>query len=514
MKFQIILSVLCCSISCNVFSQFGQLDPTFGNGGILETEFGQYVSEDVREMLIQPDGKIVVCGTDYVDNYDFMLQRYNSDGSPDMGFGDNGKATFHYGESFTHNYCVAVVMQQDEKLVMTGYSETSPEKSFTTMRANADGSVDTSFGDNGIVTVFIDDYDALANDVMLQPDGKIIVVGHANVNNAGEDMAAIRLNEDGSLDDTFGVNGVVANINDVCGVASANCALQSDGKILVSGYGSTQGDHVFCLMRLNDDGTLDNAFNDDGIQITGVSGFYNHAQSILVQPDGNILLAGYAGQTAGAVSFAMVRYTPTGNLDATFGVNGVFFSNIVSESDFINDICLQPDGKIIGCGYTQELNVGWDFIVFRLNSNGSFDSTFDDDGIVNTPFTETDARAEAVALQTDGKIVVAGYSQGSAKDLLMARYNGIPTAVEEGLYETEILRAFPNPCSTELNMALSKDYLPAQITLINSLGQRCESVLMNKPHLNFSTQHLATGMYYIECLDDKGNRSLMKFAKE
>ncbi|MDZ4823188.1 MAG: T9SS type A sorting domain-containing protein [Flavobacteriales bacterium] len=503
-----------CSVTFFSYAQFGVLDPTFGNNGIVETEFGQYVSEEVREMLIQPDGKIVVCGTDYVDSYDFMLLRYNSDGSLDVDFGDNGKATFHYGESFTHNYGIAVVMQQDGKFVVAGYSETSPAKSFTIMRANADGTIDTSFGDDGVVTVFIDDYDAIANDVMLQPDGKIIVVGHANVNAAGEDMAAIRLNEDGSFDDTFGVDGVVANINDVCGVSLTNCVLQTDGKILISGYGSTQSDHVFCIMRLNDDGAFDTTFNGDGIQMTGISGFYNHPLSMLVQPDGNILLAGYAGQEASAVSLAMVRYTSTGNLDATFGLNGIFFNSINAGSDWISDICLQPDGKILGCGLTTLDEGGWDFVVFRFNSNGTFDSTFDDDGIVNTAFTKNDSRAEAIALQDDGKVVAAGYAQASLKDAVLARYNGIPIGIEEASNNTESLHVFPNPASSFLQVDFDKTSFPVHISVINSSGRTCLNALMNAQCSQINVQSLLQGIYIIECTNARGEKERVKWVKE
>ena len=493
-------------------AQFGELDPTFGTNGIVETEFAQYYDEEIKEMLIQPDGKIVLCGTDYVDTYDVMLLRYNADGSADSNFGIDGKATFHYGESFTANYGVAVVLQQDGKFIIAAYSETQPGISFNCLRVHADGSLDSSFGENGVVTVFIDDYDAIANDVLLQPDGKIIVTGHANVNAAGEDMAAIRMHPDGTLDDTFGANGVVSNLNNVCGVSYTNCALQSDGKILISGYGSTQGDHVFCLMRLNEDGNLDNTFNEDGIQMTTISGYYNHPQAILLQPDGKILLAGYAGAAASSVNPAMVRYTSTGNLDPTFAVNGIFLDTSTPGSDWISDVCLQPDGKILTCGLTTQSDGGWDFVVMRVNTNGSLDGSFGENGYVNTAFTLSDARGEAIALQNDGKIVASGYASFGVRDAVIARYtSGLPVGIES----VQMLDSsmYPNPFNDLLIIKNKHEQLPMNISICNSVGILIHSQRLTTEQTTLSTDHLASGVYYIQSSDSKGNTVTQKMVK-
>ena len=393
----------------------GQLDVGFGGSGKVTTPIGSALDQ-ITSIALQADGKIVVAGDTYNgSNYDFGLARYNNDGTLDSSFGTGGIVTTAFGSS--HDDPAAIVIQPDGRIVVAGYTSDGSHYRFALVRYNSDGTLDSSFGTNGKVTgaaIATDDY---VHAAALQPDGKIIVGGTV-WNGSQYNFAVARYNPNGTLDAGFGSGGVVTN--DVTSDETFRALLiQADGKIVGVGYST--GD--FALFRYNSNGSLDTSFGTGGKVITSFSSGSDLAYSAALQPDGRILAAGF-GTIGSNNDFALARYNTDGSLDSAFGTAGKVTTPIGGAADVAYSMAFQADGKIVLAG-TSSNGSNNDFAVARYNSNGSLDPSFNGTGKATTAIGGADDVAYAVAIQSDGKIVAAGYSNnGSNDDFALVRYNG------------------------------------------------------------------------------------------
>lgn len=285
----------------------------------------------------------------------------------------------------------------------------------------APGALDPTFGIGGTETFPIGSDQDRGRAVVLQPDGKIVVAGDS-YNGTNSDFALLRVDSHGALDSGFGTGGKVTTSIGSSTDGAAALALQPDGKIVAAGYSanaSTVAD--FALARYNANGSLDTAFDGDGRVTTDILGSDDEAAALALQPDGKIVVAGRT-YTGTVDDFAVVRYNANGSIDTGFGGGGASETPIGAGSAYPTAMALQPDGKIVVAGYTLD-GINEDFAVVRYNANGSLDSSFGTNGEVTTGTDSVDEEAHAVALQPDGKIVIAGlHAAGGAFDMAIVRY--------------------------------------------------------------------------------------------
>jgi uncharacterized delta-60 repeat protein len=420
---KLILLSLLFLYSALCFAQSGELDPSFGNQGIVKMDMGSPFDNNSigRQTLIQPDGNIYII----FNNPTFISKRFQ-DGSIDSGYGFDG-----YSRPVSFNN-VAAVLQPDGKIVMAG-------SGFNMARLKANGLPDSTFGNNGIQTTVFDG-DSYASSVAIQSDGKIVLSGTEETNGDAYFVVA-RYNSDGSPDISFKGRGQVItdfglkvppDIGQTDSVAihqqySTSVAIQADGKILAGGYASNGTDFDFATVRYNINGNLDNTFGINGKQTTKVGSSDDFGYSLAIQNDGKIVFAGYSSDGTNN-HFAVVRYNTNGSPDNTFNGNGMQTAPLGSDIQIGNSAVIQSDGKIVVAGYTLGDTGNNDFAVARFNTDGSPDNTFDNDGIVTTDFTSSDDYAGYVAIQSDGKIMVTGYSYvyspgSTVQHLAVSRYN-------------------------------------------------------------------------------------------
>ena len=379
------------------YTSTGGLDPTFGTGGTVTTDFGDLAFAFASAVALQPDGKIVVVGgAGNPGTFSFALARYLPDGGIDLTFGSGGKVTTDFGADPLSG-ASALAMQSDGKIVLAGRTGDVSVSNFALARYRPDGGLDFTFGANGKVTTDFGADDS-ASAVAVQPDGRIVVAGSTGIfpgifPSGGYDFALARYTPDGTLDPTFGSGGRITTDFGGSDVAQA-LALQADGKIVAAGSNNA----AFALARYIANGSLDPTFGTGGKVTTD----FGAASAVAIQPDGKIV-------ASGGSPFALARYEPTGNLDLGFGVGGRVTTDF---SDFFEGraMALQLDGKIVVAGGARNpFSSGQDnFALARYNSNGSPDLTFRGEGKVTTDFGAASASASAVAVQPDGKIVVAG----------------------------------------------------------------------------------------------------------
>jgi uncharacterized delta-60 repeat protein len=425
----------------------GNLDPTFGTGGIVRTDFAGNIDQ-ANAVAVQPNGQIVAAGSSFSNSKtveDFIVARYNANGSLDKRFGKNGKITTDFFRNV--DSISAIAIQPDGRIVVAGFAQLPGDggnpRVFALARYRSDGSPDPGFGNGGALTTSFGGNFAAASAVMLQPDGKIVVAGTVDFNpdvpGSGLDFALARYNASGTLDASFGKGGKV--VFDFFGsFDQANAAvLQPDGKIIVVGsasYDSLNQDIGFALARFNTDGSTDFGFGAGGKQITDFFGAGAQANGVVLQPDGKFVVAGTASDSATrpvASDIALARYNSDGTLDAGFGIAGetaIPFPDSATEQG--HALALSPDGKIIVVGAAfKTFATPPDFAIVRYNSDGTLDTGFGSGGRITTDIAGGTDVAQAVAIQSDGKIVAAGRAFRNNFDLTLARYiNEVATTTD------------------------------------------------------------------------------------
>lgn len=349
------------------FNSDGSLDTTFDSTGIVTTTVGTQGDDSARDIVILSNGKILVTGPSLGDNgYDFGLVQYNSDGSPDTGFGTNGIVTADYPDGSSH--ADTILIQSDDKILVGGGVDPypNPGSEMVLARYLEDGNLDTTFSGDGFVGIsFGPSYDSFGS-MALQTDGYIVVVGSTDVG-TDEDIVVLRYNTGGSLDPSFGVGGIVTLDIDGEDDYGGEVAIQSDGKILVTGSCYIDGIHHLVVARLTSTGTLDTSFNQNGMVLTPL-GDYAYYSAIQILDNDKLLLSGTV-RTGEAYDSFLARHNSNGSLDTTFNLSGFVF-NDREDDDFCTGSAIQSDGKIVLVGST---NSPHEILVFRYDFSDSFD---------------------------------------------------------------------------------------------------------------------------------------------
>jgi uncharacterized delta-60 repeat protein len=371
---------------------------------------------------IQADGKIVAAGTFTEGSTDhFAVIRYKPDGSLDPVFGKGG---FVILPSNRNEKAFAMELEPDGKIVVAGYMESPSSHDVAVVRLNTDGSLDMSFGKSGKVTTRFGQSYARAFGVFVQPDGKIVVVGHSNNRVKGFDFSAVRYNPDGTLDLSFGKQGIAETVFGTQNNGGQAGALQSDGKIIVVGQYSDGVNASAALMRYKPNGILDETFGRAGKVITPYPKQTSSASRVVIQPNGKIIAAGYAYRDISLTSLALSRYLPNGTADLSFGVGGKLITpGSDGASVDLSALRLAADGKIIAAG---KLTIDYQdrFFIRRYEIDGKPDLAFGHEGSVATACTEYGkCEIHALAVQSDGRIVAVGFSElDSHRQFAIARY--------------------------------------------------------------------------------------------
>jgi len=341
----------------------------------------------------QADGKIVIVGSESngTDN-DFSITRYNANGTLDTDFGTNGKVLTDFGNG--SDTAGAVAIQADGRIVVFGKGYNGTDSDLATARYLADGTLDSSFSDDGKVLTDLggNEGNQWSSTVEIQDDGKILV---------SENLRIVRYNSDGSLDASFGAGGIAAENG-----GGRDLVIDADGKILAVNRLSLSNGSDVRVIRLNTDGSPDSGFADNGATAFGGAGTQN-GHNIALQTDGKVVIVG-----SDRTEMAVWRLTTEGALDTTFSEDGEVTIDIGCCSIDGYGMAIQDDGKIIaaGSGNNSAAGTTYDYGVIRLNTNGSLDTTFSGDGVALTDLTGSSDTPTDLRLDSNGKAVVIGLS--------------------------------------------------------------------------------------------------------
>ena len=374
-------------VSTLAAAQAGQLDPTFGQGGIVTADFGDQINSNravAGAVTVQQDGKILVCGG-IPSSTGFpvaAIARYNTNGSLDTSFGTSGFAVTQNLGALS-----AITIQTDGKIVVVGPIDSIE---INVARYSSSGTLDPTFGTGGIFNSgFIGGAGATQSAVVIQPDGKILVA----------DGVLLRLLADGQLDTSFGASGIAKVVSSQ---AIALALLPTSGKILVAS-------NLGFASRYNPNGSLDTSFG-----IHGQVPVPSPANGLLLLGTGKFLVAGSltSSLTGPVTGFAVARYQGFGATDTTFATHGGVVTPVPSfPTVATSGLGLEPSGDIVTLGMASTLAELQVFALARYAPTGQLDTTFGTNGTVTTSFATTSLTAPGLAVQSDGKILaVAGFT--------------------------------------------------------------------------------------------------------
>jgi uncharacterized delta-60 repeat protein len=424
-------------VTCVGLAPSGSLDPTFGTSGRVITNISAFSSNVFNSrmgMALQSDGRILIAGG-------LTLVRFNSDGSLDSTFGTGGQAHVPFdGGSFDGAEDLAV--QPDGKIVVVGVTDPGGQigkDDFALARFNSDGTLDQSFGTGGKTSTDIAGNTDIARRVRIQPDGKIVVAGHAIVQAAPsvfvQEFALVRYNANGTPDATFSRGGS-GKVRDSAGRSfndQRGLVIQSDGKILLAGitadngaaaptdaglvryWGDVHPGSVVAGDRDETFGALNNGTVESDLQLVSPD-----VDDALVTADGTVFVAGHA-VIGGSARFILAPFSGDGRL-----AGGAQITQFSDQGDFANGMLQQADGKIVVVGQSANLASNADMAIVRYAGSGAAfapDASFGTDGKVTVDFFGGRDNAFAVVQQADGKLVIGGLAQnGQGIFVALARF--------------------------------------------------------------------------------------------
>ena len=404
----------------------GDLDLTFGSDGVVRTDL-THAEDDGFAVALQPDGKIVVAGEKGIGgpNPRLAIVRYGIDGSLDPSFGGDGTVSIDFTRR--GDFAYAVRIQTDGKIVVAGAAAYDrPNSRFALARVTSDGSLDPTFGGDGtVVTNLTPSYD-WANGMALQPNGKIVLVGSVSAGSRNGKIGVLRYRPDGSLDPTFGGDGIVLRDPTPTYDDGLAVGIEADRQIVVAGGAGFDGPNErFVVMAFGPHGALDPTFGGDGEVFTDLTPRADVPFGLAIQDDGRIVVAGGAAMDSGDPKFALVRYDRDGSLDPSLKGDGTVVTNVTPYDDGAYSVAIDPSGRIVAAGLAGNNGPVPRFATARYLADGTLDPTFGGDGKVTTNITPHFDSAWGVAVQPDGSIVCSGVAGagGSHASFAVLRYS-------------------------------------------------------------------------------------------
>ena len=430
----------------------GEPDMSFATDGIAVADLGSRVDQ-VAGVQVAPGGRIVVAGDTQTDtSRDLVVAAFTAVGAPDVTFAGTGRVLADFGGDETAS---ALAIDRDGSIVAVGTRSKDGLLEVVLVRYRANGTLDSSFNGNGRrVLSFTDGADNLGQSVAFDLAGRIVVAG-TRTTATGSVFAVARLLPDGSLDTTFNNSGkrfIDFGLTNGTNAFGQAVAVQDDGKIVIAGTRVGAKGSDFALARLNPDGTFDLGFDSSGK--TSIDfGATDEIHALAIAPDGRIAVAGTRANTGGS-DFAVAVLRSDGQADTDFKGNGKATTDFGAD-EVARAIVVQADGRIVVAGQRQG-TTGNDFAVARYDMDGSLDPTLDGDGKVRVDLRGDSAdSASGVALQADGKIVVAGNTTAQNDvDLGIVRLSSNP-GTPVGVLEN------PSPGSRESGIGVISGWLCA-----------------------------------------------------
>ncbi len=509
---------------------------TFGNNGILNFH-GVSPRGEATRSAITPLGNIVVAYAANNANYDFIVYQFRPDGSLDTSFGDHGMVTLFFDIFPEHGAVHSIAVQPDGKIILAGSSFVGNVKVIGVIRLSISGQLDNTFDADGKAKFSIPGGNAFNTCMSIQADDKILIGGRIEKFDPtdSDDSFVLRLKSDGSLDNTFGSFGkLIIDLGDGLEDLYAISALPNE-KIYISGSKLKDNSVNGYLMRLNNDGSTDNTFGSLGL----ITNIFNRTSEVVLDmkilSDSKILFSGIASNNTRTTEMVVSKLLANGDDDISFGINGVFSLGLTEISYFGYSMAVQNDNKIAvavtgALGNINSITPILDYSgdIIRLTKDGKLDANFNTSGIIKNVFKSDlpkGHQVDMVHITPDQNILAVGWSSNAAQivNLALAKINSNTTTVgieslnlaftghpkliyASGSHQIKIYFSLSQPTSIGINL----------IDLSGKLIERLSSASVYSPgnySIPFSIYSpLSAGVYIVILNSPKGSLAL-KFLK-
>lgn len=459
------------------YSQDGVLDSSFGDDGIVITDFyGE--SDGIRSVVQLSTDKIIALGSFSNQSVAYQtLSKYLLNGDVDVTFGDNGNFIIDYGNPFA--FYKAIAAQEDDKIIVSTTSDIN-DGDFLIARHLPNGNLDNSFGNNGIVQTDIGE--DLFYKSKLQNDGKITLFGSSRINN-NYNISLIRYLTNGNLDTSFGNNGVsIVDLEvDIFNILSV--LIQENGLINVL-ITTNYAPKTLLMLQYTENGVLDTSFGNNGT-LTIATSLDFAGGALQIKNDGKLLVSYTNPMLA---QYKLIQYLPNGTVDTSFGNNGEVNMNIDGFS--ANKIFIQQDEKILIYGRILEFE-GTRFCLTRYNSDGTLDTTFGDLGITILGLESSD-----VIIQNDGKILGVGqtYWYNGNSNFILVRYHNNGSLHTDDFNEYKF-SVFPNPSKGIFKINHDHIISETNYQLTDITGKLIQTGFLKREQTEINLSQFQNGIY-------------------
>ena len=491
--------ILILLLSSEAFSQAGVIDSTFGVNGVSLTPLSSTGLATSRTVFALADGKYLVSGYVYVGSVCALgVARFNHDGTLDTQYGTNGLTTTEIVNGLL-NYSYTAVLQSDGKLVLGGHTYDGNGTQFVVARYDTSGALDSQFGTGGytIVSIGSSSIGDYTQGIAIQSTGRIILAG-TSYNGSNSDFTMVGFDSNGLVDSTFGIDGSVIT---AIGSENDNCysiAIQADDKILLGGDIQNGSTYTFACARYTVNGVLDNSFGTGGIGIFQIStNDDDYGYSIQVQNDGKILFGG-TGYNGSDYDFIIFRLDTNGVRDSGFGVNGMATKDFgVGNSDWGRVIRIQSDGKILVAGKTSI--IGSAFGIARFDENGIIDNTFGTNGISYIQVANAQHNTYGMTIDLNNEIVICGSAPASTPDnfILVRYHNDLGTGITENGTPASVISIYPNPSTGKFNITSNTIGNDQTLSIVDLSGKIVYTKSFRNSNSTILDLNLSSGMYFV-----------------
>lgn len=549
MKKLFTLALVCILAFTSFAQEPGEINTDFGTDGVFVFHpskvdaFGYF--DYVYKVLVQEDGKILTIGESRTDKYNYAIyiSRHNVDGTLDETYGDGGIIFLKVDELIYKNCPYDAVLSEDGMLYLAGYAFNGLNAGFI-LCLDENGFENEDFGEGGWAVTEQEQNGYVFEGIDIDSKGRCVVVGYYQ-----DEIVVRRYSAKGNPDMTFGVDGVAfieLDSDPSTHSYAYDVKILDDGKIILCGDKRAAGeDGMFIwsyMMRLNSNGSIDETFGENGVVYLWTGEYAEFALSIDVQPNGKYIVGGHdelwsdTPELPRYESF-VTRVNTDGTIDETFGENGY-----VKVEPFQGDGCVNysysilaaPDGQIFGTVYSRNISEElYRAYVYNLDENGQFNENFAGSGIVPLPKVydeQEEINSYSIALQGNDKLVVTGFAAyddpavsgpGDYTKIYLASINvavegnegngdnneddnnGNDTTSVVGNYENRF-EIHPNPATTTIFIegALNDN---AQVSIIDLTGRCVKEVEISNTVSSINVEDLESGVYFISVKQNENN---------
>lgn len=492
MKPHLLLALPLLITATDLRAQAGALDPGFAIGGRSTTNVLAGAYDEAWAVALQPDGGVLIAGTSgFEDMQDLALVRLLANGQLDMDFGDNGRVLTSVAPG--NDVARAVAVRPDGSIVIAGYASRPEGLCFVLAAYQSNGDPVQDFGSNGVVVTDLAGGATLQGMALALQGDHILLAGGGN---AG--FAVVRYDASGAVDPTFGTDGLATCSFTGGNDLAAGIGFQSDGRIVCAGYSSGNADSI-AVARFSVDGLLDASFGVNGRARAAITSGGTIGRGLAIDAQDRILVAGTTPTEAVAV-----RFTPDGTLDPAFngtGIRELALDDANATAGYA--IAVDSEGHILVAGRATYTIT--DFLLFRLNDDGSNDPAFDGDGVVTTAFNTSPTIAHAIAVQPDGRIVLAGSEDFDHGDFAFAaaRYLAAePTGITANIGRGEFVLG-PNPAASTVTLRPEHADTHFYLLCYDALGRNILSTEM-RGNTTVDVSTWPNGAYMLSTMNERG----------